>query len=171
MVSKALSFVATFLLLFVVYLIASTSASLMDIVLGLIASAILAIFTSTILIEKNPRKAFNVIRWTWAVFYFFYYFLVAEVKAHWNVIKRILHPKMPITPGIVRVPYTLESDYGKTAVACSITNTPGTVVVDISEGEEKKYYVHWIDVKSTDERTCYDIISKNFEKYLKRVFD
>jgi len=169
--SKALSFVATFLLLFIVYLIASTSVSSMDIVLGLITSAILATFTSTILIEKDPRKAFNVIRWAWAVFYFFYYFLIVEVKAHWNVVKRVLHPKMPIMPGIVRVPYTLESDYGKTAVACSITNTPGTVVVDISEGEEKRYYVHWIDVQSTDERICYDVISKNFEKYLRRVFD
>jgi len=169
--SKALSFIATFLLLFVVYLIASASASVMDILVGSIASAILALLTSTTLIEKNPRKALNVVRWAWALFYFFYYFLVAEVRAHWDVIKRILHPKMPIRPGIVRVPYTLESDYGKTAVACSITNTPGTVVVDISEGGERRYYVHWIDVKSTDERVCHDLISKSFEKYLRRVFD
>ena len=171
MQSKALSFIAAFLLLFVMYLIASASVSAMDLILGSISSAILALLTSTILIEKNPQKAFNVVRWAWAAFYFFYYFLVAEVRAHLDVIKRILHPKMPINPGIVRVPYTLESDYGKTAVACSITNTPGTVVVDISEGEERRYYVHWIDVKSPDERVCYEAISKNFEKYLRRVFD
>jgi multicomponent Na+:H+ antiporter subunit E len=171
MQSKALSFIAAFLLLFVVYLIASASISAMDLILGSIASAILALLTSTILIEKNSQKAFNVVRWAWAVFYFFYYFLVAEVRAHLDVIKRILHPRMPINPGIVRVPYTLESDYGKTAVACSITNTPGTVVVDISEGEEKRYYVHWINVKSTDERACYEAISESFEKYLRRVFD
>jgi len=169
--SKALSFIATFLLLFVVYLIASASISLMDIVLGTIASAVLALITSSILMEKSPQKAFNLVRWAWAVFYFFYYFLLAETRAHWDVIKRILHPKMPIRPGIVRVPYTLKSDYGVTAVACSITNTPGTVVVDVSEGEEKRYYVHWIDVKFTDERACYEAISKDFEKYLRRVFD
>jgi len=171
MQSKALSFIAAFLLLFVVYLIASASVSAMDLILGSICSAILALLTSTILIEKNPKKAFNIVRWAWAVFYFFYYFLVAEVRAHSDVIKRILHPKMPINPGIVRVPYTLESDYGRTAVACSITNTPGTVVVDISEDGEKRYYVHWINVKSTDEKACYEAISKDFEKYLRRVFD
>lgn len=168
--SRILSFMVTFILMFVVFLIASASISPMDIVLGLITSAVVAAFTSTLLVKEAPKKALNVIRWAWAIAYFFYYFLIIEPKCHWDVIKRILHPKVPIRPGIVRVPYGVKSDYAITAVACSITNTPGTVVVDIDE-ERKRYYVHWIDVKTTDPKGCYEMISKIFEIYSRRIFD
>ncbi|MEM2534464.1 MAG: Na+/H+ antiporter subunit E, partial [Candidatus Nezhaarchaeales archaeon] len=87
------------------FIIASASISPMDIVLGLITSVIVAAFSSTLLIKEAPTKVFNVIRWAWAIAYFFYYFLIIEPKCHWDVVKRILHPKMPIKPGIVRVPY------------------------------------------------------------------
>ncbi len=169
--SRALSFIAVFLLLFVIFLITSASVSPMDITLGLIASIIVAAFTSTLVIREHPQKAFNVARWFWSIIYFFYFFLIIEPKCHWDVIKRILHPKMPIKPGIVRVPYKVKSDYAVTAVACSITNTPGTVVVDLNEGEKKRYYVHWIDVKTAEEEGCYEMISKTFEKYVRRMFD
>lgn len=168
--SRILSFIATFILLFVVFLIVSFSTSPMDIVLGLITSIIIAAFTSTILIKEAPQKSFNVVRWAWAIAYFFYYFFLIEPKCHWDVVKIVLHPKMPIKPGIVRVPYNVKSDYSITAVACSITNTPGTVVVDVDE-ERNKYYVHWIDVKTMDPEGCYEMISKNFERYLRRIFD
>ncbi|RLF07699.1 MAG: cation:proton antiporter, partial [Thermoprotei archaeon] len=39
------------------------------------------------------------------------------------------------------------------------------------EGEKKRYYVHWIDVKTTEEEGCYEMISKTFEKYVRRMFD
>ena len=169
--SRALSFIAVFLLLFIVFLIASASVSPMDITLGIIAAAVIAAFTSTMVIKESPQKAFNVVRWAWAIAYFFYFLLVIEPKCHIDVIKRILHPKMPIKPGIVRVPYKVKSDYAITAVACSITNTPGTVVVDLNEDEKKRYYVHWIDVKTTDEEGCYEAISKTFEKFVRRMFD
>lgn len=170
MTSRILSFIATFLLLYLVFIIASASVSPMDLTLGLIASLVVAAFTSTFLIRKSPEQAFNVVRWFWSIAYFFYYFVVIEPKCHWDVIKRIIHPKMPIKPGIVRVPYRVKTDYGITAVACSITNTPGTVVVDLTEGEKGRYYVHWIDVKTLDEEGCYENISKSFEKFVRRMF-
>ncbi|MEM2645765.1 MAG: Na+/H+ antiporter subunit E, partial [Desulfurococcaceae archaeon] len=60
--------------------------------------------------------------------------------------------------------------YGITAVANSITNTPGTVVVDVDE-ERRCFYVHWIDVKAFEPEECHKMISETFEKYSKRVFD
>ncbi|MEM4576534.1 MAG: Na+/H+ antiporter subunit E [Candidatus Nezhaarchaeales archaeon] len=168
--TRILSFIVVFLLLLVVFLIVSASVSLMTITLGIIASAVVAFFTSTLVVKEHPGKAFNLARWAWAIAYFFYYFLIAELKCHWDVIKRILNPRMPIKPGIVRVPYYVKSDYAIAAVACSITNTPGTVVVDIDE-TKKSYYVHWIDVKDVEDSKCYDAISKSFEKYIRGVFD
>ncbi|MCS7139845.1 MAG: Na+/H+ antiporter subunit E [Candidatus Nezhaarchaeota archaeon] len=169
--SRILSFIVALMLLFTVFLIVSASISPMDVILGLVASIVVAAFTSTLIIREAPQKALNVTRWAWAVLFFLYYILVMEPKCHWDVIKRILHPKAPIKPGIVRVPYKVRSDYAITAVACSITNTPGTVVIDVDEGEKKRYYVHWIDVKTMDEERCYEMISKTFEYYVRKVFD
>ncbi|MEM2755583.1 MAG: Na+/H+ antiporter subunit E, partial [Candidatus Methanomethylicia archaeon] len=76
----------------------------------------------------------------------------------------------PINPGIVRVPYYSESDYSMVTVANSITNTPGTVVVDFDE-VRKVFYVHWIDVKSIDPRDTYSFIARTFEDYARRIFD
>jgi multicomponent Na+:H+ antiporter subunit E len=74
---------------------------------------------------------------------------------------------MNIRAGIVRVPYHTDSDFGTISVGNSITNTPGTVVVDIDEKREF-FYVHWIYVTSPDEETCFKSISEPFEKSVRK---
>ncbi|MDI9619512.1 MAG: Na+/H+ antiporter subunit E [Candidatus Nezhaarchaeota archaeon] len=167
---RVLGFAAVFLLLFAFFLVASASVSPADIAMGLIVAGIVAAFTSTMVIKEQPHKAFDVRRWFWALVYFLYFFLVVEPLCHFDVAKRILHPKMPINPGIVRVPYNLKGDYAVTMLACSITNTPGTVVVDL-DGNGRKFYVHWIDVKTMEEDECRKAISGAFEKYARRMFE
>ncbi len=78
---------------------------------------------------------------------------------------RVLHPAMPIKPGIVRVKSSLKSEFAKMLLANSITMTPGTITVDIIDDD---FYIHWIYV-STDDPAVYTkkIIGK-FEKYIKR---
>lgn len=141
-----------------------------EILTGLIASAIISAFTSQLLIKCPASRALNPLRWIRGIAYLIYYFLYAEVRSHLDVIYRILHPAMPIRPGIVSVPCELKTDFGLAAVACSITNTPGTVVVDVDE-RERKFFVHWINVTSQDEQTCRSEISKPFEDRLRRVFE
>ncbi len=157
------------ILVFIVYIIYTGSATIYDIVTGVLAAALSGLLMANITVEK-PGKALNPLRWLWGIAYALYYFFVAEVKAHIDVTKRILHPRMPINPGIVRVPYDLETGYGITAVANSITNTPGTVVVDI-DPQRKLYYVHWIDVKTVEPEQCKAHISADFENFAKRVFE
>ncbi|MEM4503101.1 MAG: Na+/H+ antiporter subunit E, partial [Ignisphaera sp.] len=112
----------------------------------------------------------DIRRWVWLFAYTLHYFFIDEVKAHIDVIKRIIHPKMPINPGIVKVPINVSTDYALTAVANSITNTPGTVVVDVDK--EKGYlYIHWIDVKTIEPNEAWKQISQVFEKFAKKVFD
>lgn len=156
-------------LAFVTYIIFSGSISLYDIITGLVISIPVGAITANILLS-NPAKVINISRWIWLVAYALHYFFIDEVKAHIDVIKRIVSPKMSINPGIVKIPLTVSSAYAITAVANSITNTPGTVVVDIDE-EKKFLYVHWIDVKTTDPEECRKAISEVFEKFAKKVFD
>ena len=155
---------------FLIYIVASASLTLMDVVVGLIAASVVSVLVSEILVKSPAKKLLELKRWLWYILYTIHYFTLIEYRAHSDVIKRILHPKMPINPGIVRVPYHVVTDYATVLIANSITNTPGTVVVDIDQ-DRKYYYVHWINVVSPEEKVCYEKISKVFEKYAKKIFD
>jgi len=48
-------------------------------------------------------------------------------KANFNVARRILDPRLPISPNLLRVRATQKSDLGRVSYANSITLTPGTV--------------------------------------------
>jgi multicomponent Na+:H+ antiporter subunit E len=156
------------LMAFVVYIIFSGSVSIYDIITGIIISAVAGLLFSELLV-KTVSKSLSLKRLGYLVKYAFYYFFVAEYLAHKDVIKRILNPKMPINPGIVRVPYEVSTDYAVVGVANSIINTPGTVVIDLDE-EKKLFYVHWIDVTTQEPKECRKAICESFEKYLTKVF-
>ena len=81
---------------------------------------------------------------------------------------RVIHPKMPVKPGIVKVKSSLKTDIGKVFLANSITMTPGTITVDIIDDY---FYVHWIYVYSKDPAIYTQKILGRFEKYLKRIFE
>jgi multicomponent Na+:H+ antiporter subunit E len=166
---RVLSVFIVAVLVFLTYIVFSGSISPYDLTTGAVVAGVVAAIMSSFTI-KNPAKAFNPIRWFWLIVYALYYFLVAEIKSHLDVMYRILHPRMPVRPGIVVVPYNLETDYAITAVANSITNTPGTVVVDI-DPEKKIYYVHWINVKATKPEETRRSISSRFEYFARKVFD
>ena len=156
------------LIAFVVYIIFSGSLSVYDILTGIVISIVAGVLFSEILVT-DVGKSLNPVRLGHLIKYAFYYFFVAEVLAHKDVIKRILDPKMPINPGIVRTPYEVSGDYAVASVAGSIINTPGTVVIDLDE-DKKLYYVHWIDVTTQEPAKCRSAICESFEKYLSKVF-
>lgn len=55
-------------------------------------------------------------------------------KAGWDVTKIILHPRLPISPEIIRVPATQKTDVGLVIYANSITLTPGTISLETEDG-------------------------------------
>ena len=156
------------LMTFLVYIIFTGSVRFYDIFTGAIVAGVVGALVANITVT-NPSKLANPKRFLWLIAYALRYFFVDEVRAHLDVMYRILHPKMPIRPGIVRVPYDVKTDYAITAVANSVTNTPGTVVVDIDEGK-RLYYIHWINVKGVEVSITKEIIRK-FEFFASRVFD
>jgi multicomponent Na+:H+ antiporter subunit E len=167
--SRLVRAIPIIVLAYVVYIVFSGSVSTYDLVLGFVVALLSGYLTSSLLVS-DVRKALNIRRFIWLIIYGIYYLTIAEFKAHSDVIRRILHPRMPINPGIVRTPYNVVNDYSIVAIANSITNTPGTVVVHLDEGK-KIYYVHWIYVKAPDPKTTYDNIVKNFERYVKKIFE
>ncbi len=57
------------------------------------------------------------------------------IKANVAVAKLILHPRMPITPTVFKVPTSQPDDLGRVIYANSITLTPGTVSMSIDDEE------------------------------------
>lgn len=94
--------------------------------------------------------------------------IIELIKANIDVAKRVLNPKLPINPGIVKVPTSIKGDVGKLVLANSITLTPGTISID---ADEDNVYVHWIDVKGSTPEAYQNSISSSFEKVLRRIFN
>jgi len=158
---------ATFALVLLTYVLYTGSATEYDIITGAVVAFIVASIVGRWAVERDS-KAFDPRRWASALAFFIRYFLVEETKTHIDVAKRVF--TLRTNPGIVRIPLEVESDYGKVLVANSITNTPGTVVVDISD-DGKWLYVHWIDVSTLDEEEVKKSVVAYFEDYAKRIFD
>ena len=51
-----------------------------------------------------------------------------------DVARRILDPRMPITPNVLKVRATQKTDLGRVTYANSITLVPGTVTMDVDGG-------------------------------------
>jgi len=137
------------------------------VVAGLVASALVAFLFHEILPTEHC-VLISPIRIFWLLVYlpvFFYYM----VKANFDVVYRALHPKMPINPGIVKIKTELKTDSGITALANSITLTPGTLTVDLTD--DGYLYIHWINVKATDVEHATGHIAKRFEWFLKKIFE
>ena len=60
---------------------------------------------------------------------------VEIAKAAWDVTRIILHPKLPISPTLIRVRAGQKTAVGRTVYANSITLTPGTVTAGVSGDE------------------------------------
>lgn len=166
---KLLKAITPTLLAFMLYIVYTGSVRLYDIVTGLVVAITVGIATSTILIN-DWRKSLDIKRVAILLKYVLRYFLIDEVKAHLNVIMLGLSPKMPINPGIVRIPIQSKTEYAIALLSLSITNTPGTVVIDVDK-DKGIIYVNWIKVLSTDPNTCYRYIAYSFDMYARKIFD
>ena len=78
--------------------------------------------------------------------------------------RRVVDPKMPILPGIIKFKSNLKSDVAQTTLATSITLTPGTLVVDVVGND---FYIHCLAIE--DEEKILDD-EREFERQVERLF-
>ena len=75
----------------------------------------------------------------WALFSYWPWLAWEIVKSGWDVMKRILHPQLPITPTLVEFAPSQQTEMGLVIHANSITLTPGTIAVEVEPG---RFLVH-----------------------------
>jgi len=157
-----------FIIGFIVWMLLGWPPDLQHALVGVFAAGFVAFLTGD-MFARRPHHFSHIARYLW----FGYYvplFLWECLKANIDVALRVLDPRLPINPGIVKVKTTLKSDTALTFLANSITLTPGTFCVDIKP-EEGVLYIHWIDVKSQDTVKATQLIVSKFEGVLRKIFE
>ncbi|MFO8013047.1 MAG: Na+/H+ antiporter subunit E [Phycisphaerae bacterium] len=143
---------------------AAPGSAVQEIAAGVLVSLLLAFWACRYLTVRG-LSIFSPKRWLCLLIYIPVFFC-ACIKANLDVAYRVVHPKMPINPGVVAIRTTLTSDVAKLMLANSITLTPGTLTLDVSE---EYLFIHWINVESTDVDEASRLIGGRFEKYLKVI--
>ena len=158
-------FIVNWIFLMLAWIMFTTTFASHEIIVGVITTAIISLFSIRLftccdLSILSPVKIF------WMIWYLGV-FLIALIKANLDVARRVVSPTLPINPGIVKFKTKLKSNYAKMVLANSITLTPGTLSIDIVDDT---FYIHWIDVKTTDPEEAFKEIAEDFEKILLKIF-
>jgi len=161
-----MKYITLFILSLIFWILLTFKITVPNIIVGSVASLICALFFGKFFIT-NVYKLLQPRRYFWFVIYLIV-FIWECIKANLDVAYRVLHPAMPIRPGIVKVKTTLKSDLAKMLLANSITMTPGTISVD-RIGDWR--YIHWIYIRSEDPEIYTGIITGAFEKYIKKIIE
>ena len=120
------------LFLFAVWLLLSGHYTPLLLMLGLLSTLLVVFlaFRADLIDRENQPvliKPTVLFYWGW---------LGREIiKSNIDVCRRILDPRMPISPSMFTVRASQKSDLGRVTYANSITLVPGTVTVDVEEDE------------------------------------
>ncbi len=133
-----------------------------------ICVALLAVAIMRNTIPDAFVKLLNPVRLFWFAIYAGVFAFYA-IKANFDVAYRILHPAMPIHPGIVKVKTTLKTRAGIAMLSNAIALTPGTLTLHADDNGD--LYVHWINVKATDLEGATRLIVGRFEWFIGRILE
>ncbi|MEE9274554.1 MAG: Na+/H+ antiporter subunit E [bacterium] len=95
-------------------------------------------------------------------------FIREMVIANFQVLRIVLSPRLRIRPGILAFRTRLKTPLGVTVLANSITLTPGTLSVDISE-DSTTIFVHTLDIAHPDE--VREAIRRGLEEPIQRAME
>lgn len=138
--SKTFSFIFTFLAMYIFWLLNSGMLEVFYLSLGALCSLIVAlVFHNYFALTKDMR---STIRTLVRLVEYLPWLIWQITLSNWDVIKRVLDPKMPIDPCIISFQSTLKKDLSITTLANSITLTPGTITIDAEP--DGTFYVHSI---------------------------
>jgi len=163
--AKVGSFLYLLVLSLLVWLALTSTFELEELLIGVGLCVVLALLLNSYYL-KLGLPPFTIKR----LAFFLIYLVVLGweiLKANFDVAYRVVHPKMPIKPGIVIIKTGLKSDIAKMVLANSITLTPGTFTLDVI-GD--RLLIHWINVTTENTEEATQQIGARFEKYLRRIF-
>jgi multicomponent Na+:H+ antiporter subunit E len=164
-IHRVRNFFYLFFILLIIWLALTSSFHWQELSAGLLVSLVLSIVLNRGYQELG-LPPLSIKRMAFSLIYIVVLFKEI-IRANVDVAYRVIHPKMPIKPGIVVIKTALRQDIAKMILANSITLTPGTFTLDIL-GDT--LLIHWINVQSEETEEATKIIGERFEKYLRVIF-
>lgn len=165
-VKRFASVISTTVVLFVIWIFLTLSYQLYELILGLAVSLLIAVathgaFTGNLFRLLKPARLAAELKY---VLYFFGKMFMANI----DVLLRVLHPVVPVKPGIVRASLLLKSERARNIVANSITLTPGTLTVEMTG---TSIFVHWISLPDGDVHEETQKMVDGFAVRLEKIFE
>lgn len=165
---RILNKIAIMLTSMIFYIVFAGTVTELTIATGLVTSSIVTAIFDNIVIRRTLSPK-DIIRIAYAIEYLLR-FIVAEIVEHIKVAKVIMSRRINVNPAVIEIPLELKSDYAISAVALTITNTPGTIAVDFDRSKGV-LYVHWLIAKSKSIDEIKEEIVGKFEELAKKIFD
>ena len=125
-------------------------------IFGIVLSAALYLFTWKVL-GYGPKQEKEVLKKSGKMVLYGLLVFKEIIKANWGVLKIVLNPKSKIEPKMVYFKTDLKKDTSKVALANSITLTPGTITVNVSDDV---FCVHAMDASMADGIDECDFVQK-----------
>ena len=157
-----------FIFSFIVWIALTSMTDIQELIAGILVSALVSIVAGKFLITS--KKSEHIFKRIISSIHYLFKFIWEMAKANLHVAYIVIHPNLPIKPGIVKIKTNLTKDSAITILTNSITLTPGTLTVDINP-ETNELYIHWIDILSTDVEKNTKTIGGKFETLLTEVFE
>lgn len=117
----------------VFWVLLSGRTGVLDLLMAAVASAAVA------LVNRDIEGVTEVLRRGPQLLLYAPWLLREIWAANMQVVRIVLHPRLPIDPVVVSIAPALSSDLALTLLANSITLTPGTVTIDVEDG---RLFVH-----------------------------
>lgn len=140
--------IVIFIVLNTFWLLMSGKWDLFHIAIGLVASGIVTWATIPILTVYGNQsgKTYYMFDLPWFKLTRYWIWLLGQiVVANFQVAKIVLDPRLPIKPQVVRIKRKFDNPVAQTTLANSIIITPGTLTIDVIDGE---YTVHTLTYES-----------------------
>jgi len=129
------------LVLVALWLVFNGKVTLEIVLFGIGLSVAVYIFCWKFL-DYSPKKELVALRILPQGIGYFFVLVVEVIKANFAAISLIVSPKYEVEPVLVTFHTDLKTDVARTVLANSITLTPGTITVELTDDEFK---VHCLD--------------------------
>ncbi|MBM4441431.1 MAG: Na+/H+ antiporter subunit E [Candidatus Rokubacteria bacterium] len=113
-----------------------------DLVMAILASALVSA------LNRDLEQLSEVLRYGRGLLAYLPWLLREVWLSNIQVLKLVLDPRLPIDPGLVRVPVRFSSDLARAVFANSITLTPGTITIETGPDE---FLVHALTREAADD--------------------
>ncbi len=161
---------ATFIIMFICWILLSGKFDLFHLALGVFSCLIVTILSDDLIFQER-RKGFGTrLQETYRFVWYCGWLLYQILLANFHVIGLAISPRRMekiLDPHIFTFTTSLQSDFAKFVLANSITLTPGTVTIRI---HQNIFYIHAISHKAAGDLIENDSMSE-MEKRVAWVFE